>query len=97
MNEFLQLKSMRESGLWDIILGSSTDLSWTKEEVADDKTMVQSFKTGRSNGWLSCKHFETYFTVNRSQLIQLCIVWVGITVENNNTVFLMLCCCYECR
>lgn len=59
MEESLQLKSMTELGHWDIILGFSTDLSLAKEEVADDKTIVLSFKIYRNSGWLFHKHFET--------------------------------------
>lgn len=36
----LTVKVMIESGLWNIIIGSFTELLWTKEEVVDDKTVV---------------------------------------------------------
>lgn len=51
MKKSLQLKSVTDSGLWDVILGSSTDLSWAKQEAADDKTTIQSFKIYRE-WWL---------------------------------------------
>lgn len=50
MKNSLQLKSV--TGLWAVILGSSTDLSCTKQEATDDKTTTQSFKLCRE-WWLS--------------------------------------------
>lgn len=51
MKNSSQLKSVTDSGLWDVIVGSSTDLSCTKEEAADDKTTTQGFKLYRE-WWL---------------------------------------------
>lgn len=73
MKNSLQLKSVTDSGIWDVILGSSMDLSWTKHEAADNKTTMQSFRIYRE-WWLvvsqalwnliHCKYKSNFPTLN---------------------------------